>query len=267
MLRGLYAAAFGMMNSQTKQDVTANNIANAETAGYKQDKVVSKTFPEVMIQNKSGGDSEHPKVQELGTMPFGVETEGIYTDFNAGNIEETGNKLDFALQGTGFFTIRYFDGISENIRYTRDGNFKLDGQGNLVTSDGGYVLGYDVSTRRTGPMKLGTGDITVGEDGGIYANSQKKYNFMISDFNDYNGIEKLGNNMYDIKADNGAQAVTLKSGEYSIDQGKLEQSNVDMTDEMVSMMTNLRNYQMNQRVLQSLDQTLEKAVNEVGSLK
>jgi flagellar basal-body rod protein FlgG len=136
----------------------------------------------------------------------------------------------------------------------------------LVTQNGGYVLGKDVTTGELSPMKLGTGKVSVDEKGNVSVDSNLKYSIPLYDFDDYNSLEKLGNNMYGIK-DNNTVPRIMDAGNYTISQGKLEQSNVDITSEMVSMITNLRSYQANQRVLQAIDETLGKTVNEVGALK
>jgi flagellar basal-body rod protein FlgG len=266
MLRGLYTAAFGMINNQAKQDVSANNIANSTTPGYKQDKVVSKSFPEVMLQNKDNTEGGRPKNSVIGSLPLGVETDEIYTDFNQGTFQDTGSDFDFAISGRGLFAVQHFDGITGSTMFTRNGNFKLDSDGMLVTSEGDHVLGTDASTGQVGPMKIGNGKVDVDSQGSLFVDSQKKYNIQVVDFDDYNSIEKLGNNMYGIK-DNNAVPRTLNADEYNLKQGSLEVSNVDMTQEIVGMMSTLRSYQANQRVLQSIDETLGKAVNEVGAVK
>lgn len=266
MIRGLYTAAFGMINSQAKQDVSANNIANTETPGFKQDKLVSKTFPEVMLQNMDNNNGGEPKVQQLGSMPFGVETDGTYTDFSQGILDDTGSDLDFAINGEGLFGVQYFNGDTLETGYLRSGNFTLDSNGMLVTQDGGFVLGRDLSTGQTGPIRIGSGKVSVDSQGNMSIDSQLKYSLNIYNFDNYDILQKLGNNMYKVK-DNNAVPRVAQYGEYTISQGKLEQSNVDITGEIVNMIANLRSYQANQRVLQSIDQTLGKTVNEVGSLK
>lgn len=267
MLRGLFAAALGMRHNQLKQDVSANNIANSTTPGYKQDKIVSKPFPEVMVQNMGKDEFGRPGVQELGSMTFGVECGESYTDFSNGPLQDTGGELDFALEGHGFFNVQYFDGISVTTKYTRDGSFKLDSQGNIVANEGGYVLGQNEETGEIGPMNIASGSIKVDSNGSVFVDSEKKYSFLISDFSDYNNLEKYGKNMISLNENSTEQPKQMASGEYTLLQGQLEQSNVDMTAEMVDMITNMRAYQANQRVLQSIDGTLGKAVNEVGSLK
>lgn len=263
MLRGLYTAAMGMINNQAKEDISSNNISNSSTPGYKQDRLVSQPFHEVMLQNRDG--SRDGAVQQLGTMPFGVEAEGIYTDFVQGVPQDTGRDLDFALDGKGLFAVQYPDANGYVTKYTRDGSFMLDSGGMLITSDGGYVLGRDESGQ-AGPMNIGSGKVTVDSQGNLAVDSVNKYTLEIYDFDDYNNLEKTGNSMYSLK-DSNVSPITLDSGEFSVKQGSLEQSNVDLTSEMVNMIANIRSYQANQRVLQSIDGTLAKAVNEVGSLK
>lgn len=267
MLRGLYTAAFGMRHNQAKQDSTANNIANSTTPGYKQDKLVTKPFPKVILQNMAKTEFGKPAAQELGTMTFGVESGESYTDFNQGPAENTGEDLDFAINGKGFFTVQYFDGIAQTTNYTRNGSFKLDAEGNLVTSEGGLVMGQNIETGNIEPMRVGAGKVTADIDGNVFVDSAKRYSFQISDFDNYNNLEKLGKGMYGLIDNQGSEAVQAIQGEYNINQGQIEQSNVDITSEMVNMITSLRSYQANQRALQSIDQTLSKAVNEVGSLR
>lgn len=266
MLRGLYTAAFGMKQSQVRQDVTANNIANATTTGFKSDEVVSEPFKEVMLKNTEDDEFGEPAAHKLGPMPFGVQTEGIYTDFVQGTPVQTGRDMDFAINGPGFFNVRYFDGIRDYIMYTRDGSFNIDKDGNVINSDGAFLQAVDARTGETGSMKLGGGKITVDPEGNVYEDSVKKYTLLVSDFNDYNGVEKYGRNLYAQSA-GGAAAVNANPGTYQISQGSLEQSNVDMSTEMVDMITNLRSYQANQRVVQSIDETLSKTVNELGLAK
>lgn len=267
MLRGLYSAAFGMMQSQNTQDVTANNIANSSTPGFKQDAIVSKPFPEVMLQNMDGEEFGEPAVQKLGKMTFGVETEGLYTNFVQGATVSTGRDMDFSIEGRGFFPVRYFDGISESVLYTRDGSFERDSEGNVVTSEGGFLLAKNAETGEIGPMKLGEGNITVDAEGNVFEDSQKKYTLLINDFDDYNGLEKYGKNMYKLNENSGTAPREAQKGDFQIKQGSLEQSNVDMNTELTNMIISMRSYQANQRVFTSIDETLGKAVNQVGSLK
>ena len=265
MLRGLYTAASGMINAQYKQDVTANNIANSDTTGFKQDKVISKTFKEVMLQNKENDIFGIPHAQELGTLAFGVDTEGLYTDFKQGDIKSTGRGLDLAITGLGWFNIDSSDETGKKTMYTRDGSFSVDGSGNIVSSDNGYVLAKDISTNRIGPMQVGNSKVTIDSDGDVFLDSVKKYTLEISQFSDYTQIEKNSKNMYIPK--NGVVPDKSNTQNFAISQGSLEASNNDILSEMTNMITNLRSFQANQKVMQSIDETLAKTVNEVGSLK
>ncbi|HBM81483.1 MAG: flagellar hook-basal body complex protein [Clostridiales bacterium] len=267
MLRGIYASAFGMIQNQVDQDTTANNIANSTTVGFKQDQIIAVPFRDVMLQNKSNERFGKPAVQKLGAMPLGVLSDGPYTDFTQGPVITTDNNLDFAINGRGFFPVEYFDGENQSVLYTRCGSFQLDAQGNVVSSDGSKLLARDANTGQIVPVNVGNGKVTVDSEGNVYVDSVKKYTLSIVDFNDYNDIHKFGKNMYEINNGSNANPVELGTNSYSIEQGKLEQSNVDMELELVNMITNLRRYQANQRVLQSIDETLSKTVNEVGSLK
>jgi flagellar basal-body rod protein FlgG len=262
MLRGIYTAVMGMKNSQKKQDTTADNIANSNTTGYKTDRISTKSFPEVMIQNKDKVIFDIPRVQKLGTMPLGVEEGDVYTDFKQGFMNNTGNDLDFAIEGRGFFSIQYPDGV----KYTRDGAFNIDIMGRLVRSDGGMVLGRDLETGTIGPVYAAGGKLSANTDGTISIDNEPKYILDIVDFDNFESLEKSGGNMY-VPAGANVQPLPADPGATLVKQGSLEQSNVDMTEEMVNMITNLRSYQANQRVIQSMDETLGKAENEVGSLR
>jgi len=266
MLRGIYSAASGLVNTQLKQDVTSHNIANLDTTGFKQDKAVSKPFSEVMLQNRDRKDFDEPRVQKLGNMVFGVESGDVYTDFKQGDLISTGNDLDFAINGKGFFAVRYFDGIREVVKYTRDGSFHLDSEGRIVNSGGGFLLARNAETGWIEPVTAGDGKVLVDKEGRVFVDDVYKYSLIVNDFENYDNIIKDGSNNYGTVNDY-IQPVELSTGSYEINQGKLEKSNVDISNEMVSMITNLRSFQANQRVLQSIDETLGKAVNEIGTLR
>lgn len=263
MLRGIYTAASGLINTQLKQDVTANNLANSSTVGFKQDKVVTKPFSELMIQNRDNPESE---VQNLGRMPFGVESGEVYTNFKEGDFEVTGKDLDLAIGGKGFLPIKYFDGIRDTIKYSRGGSFHLDSEGMIVNNQGGYLLSKNIDTGQIEPITAGTSKVEIDKEGKVSINGVSKYFLTVNDFEDYNSIIKDGSNNY-IVANDYIQPVEVSKESYEINQGILEQSNIDVSSEMVSMITNLRSFQANQRVLASIDETLGKTVNEVGALR
>jgi flagellar basal-body rod protein FlgG len=266
LLRGIYTSAAGLISTQQRQDITANNIANLDTTGYKQDKVATKTFPEVMIQNKDSGIGDFRYNRKLGTMSFGAKNDVIQTDFAQGSVNETGNKLDVAINGRGFFNVRFSDEQGTNIGYTRDGSFNTDSLGRVVYS-GGLVLGRDVQTGQVGSMNVGNGDVYIDDKGNVFVDSVKRYTLVVSDFNDYNNLTKAGKNMYAANPNDPPTDISGQGDTFEIKQGFLENSNADMADEMISLMMNARAYSANQRVLTTIDETLGKSVNEVGALR
>ncbi|MGJ7045372.1 flagellar basal-body rod protein FlgF [Thermoanaerobacterium thermosulfurigenes] len=248
MLRGLYTASSGMIAQQKIVDVLSNNIANVNTAGYKKDTVTTMAFPDYMV-TRSGGDNM-PYNGNIGTMDYGVLVETFNTNFSEGDIEKTDGKLDFAIDGSGFFTVSTPSGV----RYTRDGSFTLNNNGYLVTKDGYYVLGQN------GPIQLNNGDISVDESGNISVNGQVVDKLNIVDFANYNTLRKEGNNLF---FTTGGQAIPATS---KVKQGYLEGSNVNPVDEMVTMISAMRTYEANQKSVSAFDETLDKSVNEVGKV-
>lgn len=266
MLRGLYTAAFGMINNQNKQDVNSFNISNAQTIGYKEDKIVSKTFPEVMLQNIEKNYLDDGYYKKLGRLPLGVKVDEVYTNYKQGDITYTQNDYDFAIEGRGYFPIMYFDGIKNTISYTRNGRFEIDGGGNITSFNGGSLLVKD-NTGKIVPLNTNGESMTVDTEGNIYINDEKKFSFVLYDFSDYNKLERYGPSYYTYNSDEKDGPIEVNDEETKIFQKSLEESNVDITEQMVNMITNLRNYQASQKVLQVFDETLQKAVNDIGSLK
>lgn len=252
MVRGLYTACTGMVNQMARLDVISNNLANSDTTAYKKEGSTSQSFNSVLAI-KINDSSVKYIPQPVGNMSLGVKIGETYTNYSDGNLEETGNTLDVALAGKGFFAISYADrNGNESIRYTRDGNFALSSDGTLMTKDGDFVLD------ETGDMiniPPGT-DISINESGVIYASGQEVARLQMVDFEDYNYLKKFGENMY-IAIDG---AVTQEAS-CKVYQGYLEASNVNVIDEMIEMISVTRDYESNQKIIQSIDTTLETAVN------
>jgi flagellar basal-body rod protein FlgF len=261
MIRGLATAVSGMITQEAKQDVITNNIANAETVGYKQDNLAIKSFKEVLIQNfdkMSGGKNVR---NVIGSLSLGSQIDGTNTDFTPGLIENTGKSTDFAVNGSGFFTVTSKDtnGNTQNF-YTRDGNFSVDSKGYLVTDSGDNVMGTNSNTQKVEPIKVNNSTITTDSNNNIYLNGTLSYKFQMADFDKYSDLKKVGDNLY-----NGA--TPSKNQNISVKQNSLEKSNVNVMSEMINMMTVLRNYESDQKAIQTIDSTLGKAVNEVGIIK
>ena len=252
MVRGLYTACTGMVNQMARLDVISNNLANSDTTAYKKEGSTSQSFDSVLTI-KINDSSVKYIPQPVGNMSLGVKIGETYTNYSDGNLEETGNTLDVALAGKGFFAISYADrNGNESIRYTRDGNFALSADGTLVTKDGDFILDENGDMINIPP---GT-DISINESGIIYASGQEVARLQMVDFEDYNYLKKFGENMY-IAVDG---AVTQEAN-CKVYQGYLEASNVNVIDEMVEMISVTRDYESNQKIIQSIDSTLETAVN------
>lgn len=191
--------------------------------------------------------------QVIGTMNAGVKMERLETDFSQGNLQSTGNQLDFAFEGKGFFTVETPGGT----RYTRDGSFKLTSENELVTSEGYPVTGTE------GPIVIDGTVVAVNDLGEILVDGQLVNKFKIAAFENNRDLRKTGEGLFAFAE--GLEAVD-KDFEGAIVQGNLENANVDPVKEMVEMMTLFRGYESSQRMIRAYDESIGKAVNEVGRL-
>ena len=250
MLRGLYTGWTGMVNEQKRLDVISNNLANADTLGYKQESVSSQSFDKLLtIKIRDGSQAYHN--QAIGTMSLGVKVGEVYTDYSQGSIRGTSSPLDLALSGSGFFTITTTNAKGETVtRYTRDGSFQLTKDGYRVQGSGGDIQ-IDPNAK----------DITIDNSGRITVDGEVKDTLKIVDFEDYDYILKTGDNLYRV-----VDGATETTSNASVLQGYTEQSNVNVVSEMVDMITVTRAYEANQKMIRSQDSMLEKAVNQVGRL-
>lgn len=249
MLRSFYIAGTGMLVQREKMDVLTNNIVNIDTTGYKKDKLISSTFKDMMIKN-TNDPYVISKTNMVGLQNTGIHVEEMVTSFEQGNLEETGRFADAALQNEGFFVI----GTKDGNRYTRSGNFAVDGDGYLVNSDGFYVRG------EADRIYVGNNEFTIDEKGNIYTDEILTDKLKIVAFDDLTGLRKEGNNLYM----NYSAGQVRETTDTKVMQGYLESSNVDMSEELVNMMAYSRAYDLNQRVLKMVDESLEKTVNQVG---
>lgn len=262
MVKGLYTAHTGMVNEQKRLDVLSNNLANADTNAYKKEGTTSQTFAdELAIRIKDTSYSKNAK--QLGTISMGVHIGETYTDYSQGNYKVTDNQTDFAINGNGFFAVSFTDKAGNtSVKYTRDGAFIVNTQGYLVTKDGDYVLNQNGATNSDPNARIQvdpTQGLIVKTDGSIYQNDILVGEIGVIDFADYNYIQKYGENLYDL-----AEGGTLIESEALIDQGYIETSNVNIISEMVNMITITRAYESNQKIIQTMDNTLDIAVNQLG---
>ena len=249
MLRSFYTAATAMMTQNRRMDIVTNNLSNVETRGYKSDNLVSRSFQDVLLSRIN--DPYITQAAPIGTINRGIHIDQVYTTFVQGSLENTGVPTDLAQTQDAFFVILTPDGE----RYTRSGNFNVDAAGYLVTQTGAYVAGQN------GPIPVGMQDFTVTDEGVVQIDGATVDQLRCVSFADNQGLRKERDGLfynYDA-ATNPEQAVMP-----AVKQGYLENSNVDTGKEMVNMMEIYRSYELNQRVLRMLDESLGKTVNEIA---
>ncbi|TCK93367.1 flagellar basal-body rod protein FlgG [Natranaerovirga hydrolytica] len=252
MVKGLYTATTGMMNQQKRMDTISNNLANVNTTGFKKDGVVVESFQDVLTYKLDNSPNPNSRI---GAMTLGVQTGQVYTDYMQGSFTQTNNVFDVALQGEGVITIGIQNGEGDfQNAYTRDGAFVLSNSGELMTKEGNYVMGED------GTITLGTGEVTINENGQIYLNGDYVDTLQLVNFGELD-LEKMGDNLYRVPED--AEELAFEG---QVIQGFLEESNVNAIREMVDMISVMRTYESNQKVIQTQDETLGKVVNEVGRI-
>lgn len=255
MNKALWVAKTGLEAQQTRMSVISNNLANVNTTAFKRDRAA---FEDLLYQNvrqagaQSSQDTRLPSGLQLGTGVRTVATEKIQT---LGNIVQTENSLDVAIQGRGFFQVLKPDG---NIAYSRDGAFKLDETGQLVTSSG-----YVVQPAITLPNNATS--VTIGSDGVVSAltpgsaTPTQLGSIQLADFINPGGLQAVGQNLYDETASSGSPSTGTPglNGLGSVIQGALETSNVNVVEELVNMIETQRAYEMNSKAIQTTDRMLQ----------
>lgn len=259
MVRGLYTAWTGMINEQKRLDVISNNMANADTTGYKKQGVTSQSFDDELTVRIHDNNQYNMSRKRIGNMNLGVKIGETYHDFSQGSLRETGNTYDLALSGDGFFTIQTTNkqGVTST-KYTRDGSFTVTTEGYLVTKDGDYVL--DTNGRRIQiPGAQTASSVAFDANGNVIVNGQQVATLGIASFANPQALLLYGENMYEA-----TQAAGLQASTATVNQGYLEMSNTNVIEEMVDMITITRAYEAGQKMIQTVDGSLEKAVNEIG---
>jgi flagellar basal-body rod protein FlgF len=226
MDRGLYIAASGMLAEQLRQEQIANDLANASTPGYKGDRTAQRSFGDLLLANSTSG-------AVVGRQSTAVQVDAVETDFSPRPARETGEPLDFAISGEGFFVVQ----TAQGVRYTRNGQFSLDPQGRLVTAQGDPVLDRNgraiaAADGRVDPRLIGVVALT---------NPRKEGDSLVS------GTPA------------GAAAGTVRAG-------ALEASGADAARSMVDMIASMRAFEAGQKVIQAIDETLGQAATKVGAV-
>ena len=267
MIRGWYTGASGMNAQQNRLDAISNNLANVDTAGYKRDITVSKSFPELLIrrtnadgvyklQNGMGSADAAPIIGKLG---LGVETNENYIDFSQGSFKSTNTLTDAALSGKGFYVVDTPNGE----RYTRNGNFLIGKEGILETKDGYPVLGEN------GYIRLSNDKITINEDGIIsYSEDGTEVDrFKVVRFDNERYLKKMGESFYSNNDITGPAHIAEGNERPRFLQGYTETSNVNVVNEMVQMIEVNRAYEANQKTITSEDSMMSTLWSKVAVLK
>lgn len=249
LIRGIYTATSALNLQELKQEVWANNIANLDTPGFKKELTWAEAAREANLFRFLGSQNPY----SLGRMTAGVQpgTEKL-TDFSPGRLEETGNYLDLAIEGEGFFVVSTPSGEA----YTRAGNFQLDEEGRLVT-----VSGYPVVGEGGEIILPAGGSVSVDEEGNISVDGEEVDRLRIVDFLNRAVLRKSGENLFVAEG-----VIPQETTNFELRQGFLEKSNLDPVEAMVTMMEALREYEIAQRILVSQDEALQKAVNSIAQL-
>jgi flagellar basal-body rod protein FlgF len=225
MDRGLYIAASGMLAEQIRQDQIANDLANASTPGYKADRTSQRTFNDLLLQNSATGAT-------IGPQSTAVQVDKIVTDFTAQPVKDTGEPLDFAIVGDGFFAVQ----TPQGTRYTRNGQFSLDAQSRLTTAAGDPVLDANGRT-----ITATNGTVDPRRLGVVALNNPRK------------------------QGDSLVTGTPAGAATGTVRGGALEASGANAAQSMVDMIDSMRAFEAGQKVIQAIDDTLGKAAQQVGS--
>ncbi len=274
MMRAMYSAISGLRAHQMMLDVAANDLANVNTLGYKSGRV---TFKDSLAQTMRGATATSPASggSNAAQIGLGVNLGSIDNQMSGGSLQSTGNPLDVAITGEGFF--RVAPSIGGRIEYTRAGNFTLNSAGDLITQDGNYVLGRSYNAGP--PATAGSTDqkltipsdataVNIGQDGVVSytdAAGVRAYVGFISTatFTNASGLERTGDSRWTASPASGAEGVTTPglNGAGATVSGTVEMSNVDMANEFTTMITAQRGFQASSRVISTADEMLQELVN------
>ena len=235
MYKGIYIALSGAVLKHAQMETISQNLANADTIGYKKDQITFKDY--LIPQDVFSYDPDGRAMSYISTFR---------TDLSAGNMIKTDNLLDIAIEGKGFISL-------EGNRYTRRGDLKKDGEGYLTTQDNIKVLG------EKGPIRLPDGTLQINESGDVSVNGEKVDSLRIVEFQQPENLSKAGGNIFLFKG-NPSQTKGV------VRQGQLEKSNVEIVKEMVRMIEMFREFESFQKAIQIFDDAQAKATNEIAKI-
>jgi flagellar basal-body rod protein FlgG len=240
VIRGIYISASGMLAESARQDVIANNLANADTVGFKRAETAAIPFVDFLLRSVG-----MPGAPLVGPLQMGAQVDRTDTILRQGSLQTTGNTLDMALVGDGYFAVE----TPEGRRYSRDGSFRMRADGTLITKEGWEVAGVG------GPIVLGQGPVKVREDGLVFQDGAQIGQLELVAL-DPDTVDPQGESLF---LGDPAGAATAR-----VQQGHLESSNVQVVEEMVELIRVMRSFESNQRAHKAQDETLGDAVNRVG---
>ena len=257
MLRALYSSSAGMQSQQTNLDVIANNLANVNTTGFKK---VKAEFQDLLYQTSrsagsdQGGGNMLPTSLQIGHGSRLISTSKIFTN---GELTQTGERMDIAIQGDGFFEVQLADGTQA---YTRDGALKISSDGRVTTSDGLPLQGG------WQPIPAGTEQINIAPNGTVTtkgASGTQSFQIQLVRFANPAGLEAAGRNLFKETGASGTPEIgnAAENGFGELQQGYLEMSNVKVVEEMVNMILAQRAYEVNSKAVQTADEMMQLSNN------
>ncbi len=241
MIRGVFHSTAGMNYLRYKQEITSNNIANAVTTGFKKDRIFLKTLERLNAEAKMNATEQ----RNLDNV------DEHFTDFTQGGYNVTNNPLDFALDGPGFFSVETANGV----RYTRNGNLALDENKLLITSNGYPLLGEN------GQIQINGDEAWIDDNGYVYVDGAQLDRLVLVEFQNPQRLAKSGDGLY---ANPGNEPAIQGAPNTLVRQGVLEESNVNIIEEMVNLIAETQDFETGQKSISMQDATLDRAVNEVG---
>ena len=246
MIKALYSGASGMLGQQMRQEAVANNIANVSTTGYKKAIPVQRGFYQIYL-DAIAIDTLRP-----GDVPGGgMLLDGTASDFSQGATKHTGEPLDVALDGPGFFVV---EGPAGNNLYTRNGHFALNEEGELVTENGYKVQGEG------GAISASGANVMIGDDGRVVVDGTERGVLQVVTFDEPRMLVRVGDTMF-AAPENVFPSIVEPVRMVS---GAVESSNVSIAREMLNMLVTARNFEANQRVILTVDRTLDRTINDIG---
>lgn len=236
MIDGIYLAASGLDAYTKKQEVIASNLANTHTAGFK------KFMADLTIKTEERDGA-------------GSVRADVSVDFTKGDLTYTGNSLDIAIDGEGFFTIE----TEEGLRYTRNGQFQLSGNGEIVTLNGGKVLGQN------GPLVIpkGKSSVTIDGAGKITVDNNAIGELLINNFTEMSSLIPAGSSLYKVSD---IAVLDTNNLNFQVEQGYLEKSNVNAVMEMVDMIENMRSYEVSNYIIKNFSDTLQQLISSQSNV-